>query len=135
MSIQMHRLAMHRLSIFTIFIAVSWATLTPALSWACACGCGIFDVGTSSMFPTSAGGMVFFEYDYLDQTQNHFQSSQAPASANQDKEIDTHFFRLGGQFMFSRNWGTQVEIPAAHRLFSTTDNYGNPATLQPQFVG
>ena len=24
---------------------------SPAAVWACACGCGVFDVGTASMFP------------------------------------------------------------------------------------
>lgn len=31
--------------------AVFLISLTPSLTWACACGCGIFDVGTPSLFP------------------------------------------------------------------------------------
>ena len=44
--------------------------LLPGLSLACACGCGIFDVGTSSMYASHAGGMASFEFDYLDQSHN-----------------------------------------------------------------
>jgi hypothetical protein len=29
--------------------------LTPALSFACACGCGVFEVGTAALFPEGAG--------------------------------------------------------------------------------
>ena len=37
--------------------------VAPSVGWACACGCGVFDVGTSSMFPEGPGGMAFVEYD------------------------------------------------------------------------
>jgi hypothetical protein len=33
---------------------------------ACACGCGIYEVGTSSMMPTGAGAETYFDYDYQD---------------------------------------------------------------------
>ena len=42
-------------------LAISLGTLAgaaPGVSEACACGCGVFDVGTASMFPTHSGGMV-----------------------------------------------------------------------------
>ncbi len=45
-------------------------TLAPEQGLACACGCGVFAVGTSSMFPTGSGGTVYLEYDYQDQTIN-----------------------------------------------------------------
>ena len=38
-------------------------------AWACACGCGVFDVGTASMYPLATGGMIFLESDALDQNQ------------------------------------------------------------------
>ena len=37
---------------------------------ACACGCGVFDVGTSSMLPQGTGGVAWFEYDYQNQNRN-----------------------------------------------------------------
>ena len=69
--------------------------LAPGLAHACACGCGVFDVGTSSMFPGGAGGMVFLQYDYQDQNRNWNGTSQAPAANNDDKEIETDFITFG----------------------------------------
>jgi hypothetical protein len=86
----------------------------------CACGCGIFDVGTSSMIPSGKGGTVWFEYDFQDQNINWSGSSRAPAADNPDKEIRTSFFTFGVQYMFSRDWGFQAELPFADRYFRTT---------------
>ena len=110
-------------------------TINPTLSLACACGCGLFDVGTNAMFPTSAGGMVFFEYNFLDQNQNRNHSTSAPAGDNGDKEIRTSFFKVGGQYMFNRNWGAQIEVPYWSRHFSTTDNSGNSAAFDHAALG
>jgi hypothetical protein len=96
--------------------------LTPALGWACACGCGVFEVGTSSMFQTHKGGMVFLEYDFLDQNQNWHGTSAAPAANNDDKRLRTHFVTLGLQYLFNRSWGLVAEVPTAERFFKTTDD-------------
>ncbi|MBS0388066.1 MAG: hypothetical protein JSR15_06255 [Proteobacteria bacterium] len=95
--------------------------LFPGLSLACACGCGIFDVGTSSMYANHAGGMVFAEFDYLDQSHNYSGTSSAPAADNEDKEIRSSFWTLGGQYQFNRSWGITVAVPYWHRSFLTTD--------------
>ena len=94
--------------------------LTPSVGWACACGCGVFDVGTSSMFPEGQGGMVFLDYDYQDQNHNWHGTSSAPDANNDDKEIRTHFVTLGLQYMFDRSWGIQVQVPYDERYFKTT---------------
>ncbi len=93
----------------------------PGLSLACACGCGIFDVGTSSMYASHAGGMMFIEYDYLDQSHNRSGTSSARAANNADKAIRSTFITVGGQYQFDRSWGASVEIPYWHRYFKTTD--------------
>ena len=80
--------------------------------YACACGCGIFEVGTSSMLPEGIGGTVYFEYDFQDQNINYSGSSRSPAADNPDKEIRTSFFTAGIQYMFNRSWGIQAEVPA-----------------------
>jgi hypothetical protein len=100
--------------------------MAPSVGWACACGCGVFDVGTSSMFPEGPGGQVFLEYVYQDQTRNWSGTSEAPAANNPDKEIRTHFVIAGVQYMFDRNWGIQVEVPYDYRYFKTTG--GNSGT-------
>lgn len=111
-----------------IVAAILAVTFVPNAGWACACGCGIFDVGTSSMFPTGSGGMVFLNYDYQDQNQNWSGTSRAPAADNSDKEIETHFLSVGLQYMFNRAWGIQGEVPYDFRTFRTADAAGNVIT-------
>ena len=95
--------------------------LAPGVVHACACGCGVFDVGTSSMFPNGQGGMAFLQYDYQDQNRNWSGSSQAPAANNDDKEIRTDFVTVGLQYMFNSRWGVQAQVPFAYRYFKTAD--------------
>jgi hypothetical protein len=92
---------------------------------ACACGCNVFDVGTSSMMPTDAGGMAYIGYDYMNQNQNWAGSASAPAANNGDKRILTSFITAGVQYMFNRQWGVQAEVPAWNRSFTTDNNYPN----------
>jgi hypothetical protein len=100
--------------------------LVPGAAWACACGCGVFDVATSSMFPSGEGGTAYVNYDYQDQNQNWSGTSSAPGANNDDKKIETHFVTLGLQYMFNRSWGAQVELPVVNRTF---DSAGNAASL------
>lgn len=99
--------------------------LAPGIASACACGCGVFDVGTASMFPSGSGGTAFLEYDYMDQNRNWSGTSRAPAANNADKEIRTDFYTLGMQYMFSRSWGVEAELPYWNRYFKTTANSGD----------
>jgi hypothetical protein len=86
----------------------------------CACGCGIFDVGTSTMLPSGQGGMGYLEYDFQDQNRNRSGTSLAPAENNPDKDLRTGYFTLGTEYMFNRSWGAQVALPYDHRSFETT---------------
>lgn len=95
------------------------AALAPNTGRPCACGCGIFDVGTASMFPMGPGGMAFLQYDFQDQNQNWSGHSHAPDENNGDKAIQTHFVTAGLQYFFDRNWGLQVEVPYVNRTFTT----------------
>jgi hypothetical protein len=92
----------------------------PLTGIACACGCGIYEVGTSSMMPTGAGVETFFDYDYQDQNQNWTGTSEAPAADNGDKNIRTSWYTLGVQDMFNSRWGIQLELPYEDRHFVTT---------------
>jgi hypothetical protein len=96
--------------------------LAPYSALACACGCGVFDVGTSAMIPNGQGGMAFFEYDFMDQSKNWSGSSQAPADGNGDKKIRSHFLTAGLQYMFNRSWGAEVELPYTFRYYRTTED-------------
>jgi len=102
--------------------------LAPGAAFACACGCGVFEVGTSSMLPEGPGGMGFLTYALQDQNQNWSDSSKAPAANNGDKEIRTDFMSAGLQYMFNGSWGVEAELPFAYRNFKTiTANPNVPA--------
>lgn len=94
--------------------------LAPSLVRACACGCGIFDVGDATLMPGGAGGSVWVSYDRLDQTQNWSGASRASAADNSDKRISTDFVFLGGQYMAKSGFGVMVELPLAERSFTTS---------------
>jgi hypothetical protein len=108
----------------------------PGVSQACACGCGVFDVGTSLMLPNHSGGMVFLEQDFMDQNQNWSGTSRAPAANNEDKRIRTNFWTVGAQYMFNRSWGAMVEVPYWNRHFVTTDpDTGDQAAFHHAALG
>jgi hypothetical protein len=100
------------------------ALLTPATSLGCACGCGVFDVGTGALFPDGSGGTVYVEADFVDQNRNWSGTSAAPADANADKRVRSDFYTAGVQYFFNRRWGLQVDVPYWQRQFTTTDDSG-----------
>lgn len=108
----------NQLRVYAIVVAALMAVRT---AFGCACGCDIFDVGTSAMFPNHPGGMIFIDYDFQDQNQNWNGTSTAPASHNDDKEIKTHFTDLDLQYLFNASWGVEVQVPYDFRSFSKND--------------
>jgi hypothetical protein len=104
------------------------SVVMPGVVHACACGCGVFDVATSSMFPTGQGGMAFVQYNYQDQNRNWSGTSEAPGANNDDKKIETHFLTAGFQYLFNDRWGAQLEVPYAFRTFKTDVGGGNTIT-------
>jgi len=98
----------------------------PGFALACACGCGVFDVGTAAMIQTHPGLMVYVEDDYQDQNQNWVGSHAAPAANNTDKEIETNFGGVGFDYNFNRDWGMSVKVPYWFRTFRT--DIGAPGT-------
>ena len=113
---------LRRLAAGLTAVLLAGLLLSPQAVWACACGCGIFDVGTSNMFPSDGGGgTVYLSYSYLDQNQNWHGTSAASAKNNDDKEIKTDFYSVGGQYLFNRSWGASVDIPYWYRYFRAAD--------------
>ncbi len=104
--------------------AVFFIVLMPSLSWACACGCGVFEVGTAALFPQGGGGTVWFEYDYQNQYLNWHATHIASAGANGDRVLRTHFLTLGAQYMFNRKWGVMLELPYTYRYFKSVQDSG-----------
>jgi len=104
--------------------------LLPTFGWACACGCGMFDVGANTAFPnmSDSGWSAWFRVDTMNQDRNWEGASGARASDNLDKDIRTWFYTVGGQYMFNNAWGVMVEAPIFKRSFTTTgDGTAYPA--------
>lgn len=105
-------------------VALIVALLSAPPAAACACGCGVFDVGTGSLFAGGEGGIAFLEYDFMDQNKNWSGTSSAPAANNGDKDIRTDFMTMGVQYMFNQRWGAMVELPFWNRMFKTDEGSG-----------
>ena len=58
----------------------------------------------------------------MNQNQNWEGNSKAPASDNNDKDIRTSFYTVGGQYMIDRNWTVMAELPTYSRRLTTTDD-------------
>jgi hypothetical protein len=99
---------------------LSAVALHPGTARGCACGCGIFDVGSSQMLPNQPGGMLTLEYDFQNQYHNWSGSSSAPPGNNDDKVIRTSFVTVGMLYMFNKGWGMSLDVPFANRYFQTT---------------
>ncbi len=97
--------------------AVFFIGLTPGLVWACACGCGVFEVATPSLLPNGTGVTVWTEWDYMDQNINWHATTPASAGQNNDKKLDTNFVTVGAQYMFNRSWGAMLEVPYWERNY------------------
>jgi hypothetical protein len=108
--------------VILVFLAILAA---PGLARACACGCGVFEVGSTLMRPIGVGGFAAFEYDYMNQNQNWSGTSKAPAADNDDKQIKTNFYNVNFQYMFDQKWGLMVNVPYWNRYFLTAGDDGN----------
>lgn len=97
------------------------ALALPGAAHACACGCGVFDVATSSLFPSGAHTTLFAQAGYIDQTRNWSGTSSAPAADNDDLHIRSLFYTAGVQTMFDRRWGLTVALPYTQRHVATLD--------------
>jgi hypothetical protein len=122
---------MHKIFLISLFLMFAFFNFMQNSSWACACGCGVFDVGTASMFPSGQGGTIWEEYDFMDQTHDWGGTSKASDEDNGDKQIRSSFIDTGFQYMFSRQWGLSIELPYVHRYFKTDNNFPETAGESP----
>jgi hypothetical protein len=123
------------LSVKTLAVITAFTVLKPVTAFACACGCGVFDVGTSTMLPNGTGGMAWIEYDFMNQDKNWHGTSSAAGADNSDKDIKTDFLTAGAQYMFNRDWGAEVEVPYWFRHFTTTDDSGDVQSFNHEALG
>lgn len=96
--------------------------------FACACGCGIFNVATSNIIPNCQGGTAFLQYDYISQSRN-WSKHKASSNHNHDLAIRTQTYTAGLQYMFSRKWGIETRLPLVDRYVEITNHgatHGSP---------
>ncbi len=100
------------------------SALAPSLARACACGCGIFDIGDGTLMPADSpsGFTGWFRYSSMNQNRNWEFGSAAPAADNGDKRITTNFYTFGGQYMINHRWTIMAELPIYDRTFVSTDD-------------
>lgn len=103
--------------------------------WACACGCGMFDVSTSSLIPNAGGGLAYLEYDAMNQDKNWSQLKSSSAVNNSDKNIRTDMLTAGVQYMFNRDWGLNVRVPYEYRVSKSQDDNNDLITNSQRSIG
>ena len=120
-------------SLFTLIAAMS--LMAPAIVRPCACGCGIFQVGTSSMLPADPGVVASLDFDFQDQDRNWSGDSTAPAADNPDKDIRTSVASLALQDVFGPSWSVRVDLPYERRHFETTGGASGSDLVSLDFGG
>jgi hypothetical protein len=124
-----------RLKLRALWALSSTLILAPVSAYACACGCGVFGVGTLPLLPNEEGGTVFLEYDFMDQSRNWSGTGTAPAANNPDKDLRTNFFTAGAQYMFNSDWGVMAEVPFWDRSLTTADTPTDIDTFHHDALG
>ncbi len=106
-----------------LFASIISFTLFANEALACACGCGIFNVGTSSLIPNGEGGTAFLQYDYMSQTRN-WSKTKSSNGHNHDRRIETQTVTAGMQYMFNRKWGAALRVPYVTRQVINQPHHG-----------
>ncbi len=101
---------------------------------ACASGCGVLNVGTSSLIPNQQGGIAFLQYDQMDQTRN-WHGEHKSDGHNHDKKIDTMTVTAGAQYMFNRDWGAAIRVPYVTRLVDNLPHHGDMTRTEHSDIG
>ena len=100
--------------------------LSSTAAHACACGCGVFDVGAATIMPSNSdsGLSVWFRFNPMDQNRNWQGAKAAPADDSGDKRIQTDFTTSGGHYMLTRRWTVMAELPIVSRALTRIDDDG-----------
>lgn len=101
---------------------------------ACACGCGVLNVGTSSLIPNCEGGIAFLQYDQMNQRRNWHGENKSNGH-NHDKRIDTQTITAGAQYMFNRDWGATIRVPYVTRLVDNLPHHGDMTHVRHSDIG
>ncbi len=116
--------------LFTLLVSNFYSNAASA----CACGCGVLNVGTSSLIPNCEGGLAFVQYDQMKQTRNWHKKKKSDGH-NHDKEIDTQTITVGTQYMFNRSWGAAVRVPYIVRAIDNLPHHGGMTHTRNTDIG
>lgn len=114
-------------ALFAIFLSVSEAL-------ACACGCGVLNVATSSLIPNCEGGTAFLQYDHMSQSRN-WNKHKKSNGHNHDHEIETQTVTAGAQYMFNRKFGAAIRMPYVTRYVENQPHHGGTTYTRHSDVG
>ncbi len=93
---------------------------------ACACGCGMFDVGMPGLgMPAANGGAINIQDTFLNQNSAMQGSHRIPLDQSPDQRIQTNFLNLNAQYTFNHEWGIMAMVPYWQRSFETNESFGN----------
>jgi hypothetical protein len=133
MNISVSRSRLRAASHMLLAATVCAAVFVPRPSFACACGCGIFDVGAITL-PSEMGLLAWFRYSYMNQNTNWEGTSKASPTDNGDKWINTNFYTAGAEYSVNDNWMVMAELPVYARQLKTTDDGAGDVTGIPYGV-
>jgi len=116
------------------FVALLLFAISSKEVLACACGCGVFTVGTSSILPNCEGGTAFLQYDYMNQSRNWHKTDNS-SGHNHDKRINTQTVTAGMQYMFNRDWGAAIRVPYMTRYVQNLPHSGGMTYNRHSAIG
>ena len=73
--------------------------------------------------------MVYTQYAFSSQSQNWHNMGPSANYNNGDALIQTSWITAGFQYFFNKDWGVEVQVPTANRLFVTGTDTGNLSSL------
>ena len=89
---------------------------------ACASGCGVSMIGSSSLIPNREGGTAFLQNDNLYQSRN-WEKRKKSSGHNHDRRIETQTVTAGAQYMFNRKFGAAIRMPYVTRYKKEFDHH------------
>ncbi len=120
--------ARHRGAVLLSAIAAAVSILSPSSAQACSsCGCSLGTDWSDTGLTMARGLKLDFRYDFVDQNQLRLgRAPVSPDAANPPGDLDeiqqgtlTHFYNLGADYAFNRDWGVNVSLPYLVRLHQT----------------
>lgn len=109
-------------------VVLLWAFLVPVAAQACACGCGMFDIGLPGLgLPDGTGGSFNLQATHLVQDEARAGTQRLPMAQSPDQKIQTDFLNANLQYNFNHDWGAMIMVPYWQRSFYSNATFGSGA--------